>query len=94
MTNHIKCTLTDDKSWCGALLDNSFGFKDTEAAVLSKRFKHGIPVCAECIKVVTDYLCAEYVEPVYENEMEQDYGSGEQLTFADCIIGIKKHTGN
>ena len=74
MTNHIKCRLEDNKSWCGVLLDPTFCFSDTESAVLNKRFKNGIPVCEECTKVVISYLNEEYVEPVYEVLMEQDYG--------------------
>ena len=54
--NHIKYTCDDNKAWCGAYLDNSFYFKDAEAATINAKMKGETKACIECIKKIMEYL--------------------------------------
>ena len=91
----IKCTTEENIAWCGKELDGTFNFKDTEAAVINNKFDNSMKICNACVRVVTDHLLEigrgtfrYWVEDTYVGEEEK------QLTFADCIIGIKKPVGD
>jgi hypothetical protein len=66
--NHVKCTLDENKSWCGAELDSSFHFKDIDAMVIN--LKHGnIMPCYECMRVIIKYQVEANKEP---QQLEMD----------------------
>jgi len=56
MTNHIKCTLEENKAWCGEELDSSFNFKDVESVVINARTNGTTAPCVKCLAVVVNYL--------------------------------------
>lgn len=53
--NHIKRTTEENKAWCGAELDGTFHFKDTEAAVINGAYGQ-IRACQRCTDTVRAYL--------------------------------------
>jgi hypothetical protein len=53
--NHIKNTTADLYAWCGKQLDNTFHFKDTEAAVINGLHGDIVP-CTDCFNIVVHLL--------------------------------------
>jgi hypothetical protein len=53
--NHIRNSTAELYAWCGKELDNTFHFKDTEAAVINGVHGDIVP-CTECFNTVVHYL--------------------------------------
>lgn len=56
LTNHIKATHDDDRSWCGKPLGNEPHFKSVDAAVLNGLHYTEVDACWECTETIINHL--------------------------------------
>lgn len=59
--NHIKKTIDENKSWCGKELENSFHFKDIEAAAINGLYGE-LDVCGDCVDYIVENLIRRAVD--------------------------------